>query len=333
MKIKSCIEEYISEIIYSELGIVECSKRKLTVGDKSTWLVECEDNKYIIKTLALINETSLFNLWKKKLLRTLRRTVQREVDVYKQFQNHEFKYFNYPRMISSKSGDYMILEFIEAAVDGWDKDKVSERDAVEALFEFNSSKIELHENFFEMILSNIRRKTICKLGVWSFTTVRNNLGIGAMFSCLGILVRSLMTQKTVKVPFILHRDLIGHNNILTTSDGKLYFLDFESIVSEKRWILNDIVDLSLGLDLEFNSRLFNRYLELLKERTDLSDEIHIKAQVRIALMHRVIRRLLSSNEYSQKHKQKWLFFLKNTLLNDFQYELWYEKNVYNVQVD
>lgn len=316
----------IDALINDELNLKILSKKNICLNEKSTWLLETDDSKYILKTVTAIKDTNGIRKIIKIVISKLRRAISREIIVYEHFNNMRFEYFKYPKMIKGDRNRYLLLEFIPSN-DGWERKNISADQIIRSLIEFNTCGINLKQSFFERIISDFRRKTAYKIFHWSITTVRRTVGVIGALKCIKILIMCTRTQKANSKEFTLHRDLIGHNNMLSSHDNKIYFCDFESIVSEKRWILNDIIDISLSLTLEIDKLLLQRYLELLEEKLYVDVYINVKEQVRIALLHRVIRRILSNNEFSKQNKQLWISFLKNTLLVDKEYEIWYEKNV------
>lgn len=293
--------------------------KKLSLENKATWLIESTTGNYILKMVAPLNGKNLI----RKLIRRFRgssRSFKTELLLLKNFTNIKYQFFKYPELIKYKINKYLLMEYIESKC-GWDKKNITTKKMANAVLEFN---ISAKEDSFLSVRNNNR--VIIKILYLSISKVWKLVGAREALSCIRVLIKSTLKQKKFNNSFMMHKDLIGNNNVLS-SGGDLYFIDFESVILERRWILNDIIDVSLTKDLKVNNELVQNYLLNLEKCTHLDVELNIAAQFRVALLQRLIRRLFSKNEYSVMHREKWVDFLRNDLLSDKGYEKWYGNNV------
>jgi hypothetical protein len=319
-------EETIWLEVESDLGAKILRCEELGIGKKSAWLIRLHDKtEYILKTNEVIDDQHVITRLKKNIISKYRNVVSRELQVYRQLSTIRFEHFKFPKLIKGKEHRYLLVEYVPS-FNGWDKNEAARERVAKSLYEFNTSNLRFKQGVVEKILSDIKRKTSLKILVWSFVVIPKSNGIWDAMTCLWVLFKCTLQQRKFKHHYFLHRDLIGNNNVLTSAEnGDIYFIDFESAVEERRWILNDIIDVSLSTDLEVDRDLLNEYMKLLSESD--KKRLNMKAQVRIALIHRIVRRILSHNEYSKKNRHVWISFLKNILLKDHHFDDWYEKNV------
>lgn len=322
MNFKSEIDPTLNQIFSSNEDLVNI--RKLSLENKSTWLIESKTSKYVLKKVAPIENKSLLRSIFRFLNSKSSNSFNTELFILKNLNNINYHVFNYPKLIKYKENDYLLMEYIPSTK-GWDKKNITSSQMANALFEFNLSGHFLKKIKNGVVMKFINRAPI-RIFQWSVLKLWKVIGIKDSISCIKVLIKSSFQQKKSSQAFIMHKDLIGNNNVLT-SEKKLYFCDFENVIIEKKWILNDAIDVALSKDLDVDKNFIDEYLKAI-ERNNISNvKLNIEAQFRVALLYRVIRRIFSNNEYSKKNRDKWVAFLRNQLLLEKNYKKWYLENV------
>lgn len=131
------------------------------------------------------------------------------------------------------------------------------------------------------------------------------------------LLIKLNKNQTKIVPLVLHKDLKFKKNTVWGNGSKLYFIDFETVTIEKRWILLDVVDMAFNpLNYSLDLNLINEYLKSID--TGLKLQINVEAQIRFALL----RRAIGSYERELGHENKLYFFLNSILLRENGFKEW-----------
>ncbi len=125
----------------------------------------------------------------------------------------------------------------------------------------------------------------------------------------------------------MHNDLNVNNNVLSDHDGSPWFLDFESVTLERKWVFVDILNLSVieKNRFEFDVEMLKHYLCELHRRGVLVKDFDIALQLRVVLM----RVYLQSFRYQKDPELKAVFgkFLTQVLLDHQAYKRWYMNNV------
>ncbi len=276
---------------------------------KQVYLINTINDSYILK---FNPNTSILN----DILRPYKTIkFKRELLVYKSIQNLWLTYFNSPKLMFYNNR-YFLLEHISGNID-IDYGKTSEQHVKEALLEFNYELRKAIKNKL-IVISSFNSIKLLKV-------ILKNISIycGIIFSlkALWLFVVYSTTNKRNKESILLHNDLSNECNKITANDGVLYFIDFESVSYEKKWILTDIINISFNISsLSFNKNLFKLYVDSLDPM--VRRNICINHQVRISLI-----RLCGNLLLYKKHREKHMQFLKNTILVNKNYNKWYSKNI------
>jgi len=222
----------------------------------------------------------------------------------------------------------MVLEYI-SGTNGWDRRVVSQNCFIKALLEFQLSGINIKTNFVQSILTKWYRKVPCKIIRWSFLILKSPKNIVIAFKC--VLITLIQSIKLKKYPYAIttHNDLFYFNNIITGYDKHIYIYDFEYVMLEKKWILIDIIDICFNLStLRFDTKLFDEYIiHLFRQQLLFHNTLkNLNGQVRVILIRKILGVLLS-NSIDSKQKINCRRFLKNILLSERNYYLWYSINI------
>lgn len=143
-----------------------------------------------------------------------------------------------------------------------------------------------------------------------------------VFKILRVYFYCRQSSPPQQTPWFQHGDLWNSGNSILLPDGKgIGFIDFGQVRNEYRYIFYDVVALVVDHDLSVQSDLFWTCVEQLSPM--LETQVDIKAQVRIALLHRLLEPRTIKNTDSVRFR-----FLKYTLLQDQAFDLWYQQNFY-----
>lgn len=298
--------------------MISTSIRKDKKIGKSTFVVYNEKQEKMI----------LKSPYKKKGSIFLRQDLSslNEVLFYSEISSKKNKGFNIPELVDVTENKYIFMKPI-SGTKGINWDLVTKNQLTQDLINFNMYKREKKLPFIPRVFSKITRSQEFKIVRFSTKLYLKEINTIEFFNIFQLLLSSFFNTKKVFHNFLLHNDLYGleesysANNMVTDSEGKLYFCDFESITNERRWIFTDIVDLSLGSEtIILDSGLLRVYINSLKEQYNITlNKEDISTRVRISMLRRLLQ-LMNSNATSIKKKKMYRLFLTETLLCEKAYK-------------
>lgn len=169
------------------------------------------------------------------------------------------------------------------------------------------------------------RSTSCKNLRWSLSL--NKYSPLFFFKVVGFVLLAEIRQRKNPRALLMHNDLNVNNNVLSDQDGSPWFLDFESVTLERKWVFVDILNLSVieKNRFEFDVGMLQNYLCELDRHGILTKNIDIALQLRVVLL----RIYLQSFRFQKDPKLKAVFghFLRDVLLDKKAYERWYNSNI------
>ena len=242
--------------------------------------------------------------------------------VYEYLFKEKGKSFKVPRVVSWEKNKYILLEYI-GFENKFEIDKNSS-DLIEAFVDFNTigSNINIY-NDYKGKFYNYYSRHVVKILTNTFFKLGRIYGINTFFKILRVVIHCTNKQKKLSKPFLIHRDIgLWKNNIHFKKD-ELYLIDFESCILERKWILKDIIDIASGLNLEVDLDIIDNYLEKIKNKGFNINQINLKVQLRISLVHNMILTILLYEKLDQSKKEKYYNFLVDILLEDKKYDEWY----------
>ncbi|WP_445157950.1 hypothetical protein [Halomonas sp. E14] len=288
---------------------------------KCAFLRSSEGNKTILKV------RSEANYWYQKLARKLLggdTSFDNEMMVYEQLPENRFAAFRYPQLIKTDHENFLLLRFIQAE-QGWNKELVSKERVLSALLEFNLSDISITHSGLKRIVTRFVRSSTAKVLRWSFSL--NSYSPWYFFKIVAFLISAEIKQGKNQRALLMHNDLNVNNNVLSDQDGSPWFLDFESVTLERKWVFIDVLNLCVieKNRFEFDADMLRQYLCELDKRGVLSKNFDISLQLRVVLM----RVYLQSFRYQKNPELKEVFghFLTDVLLDKKVYENWYNSNI------
>lgn len=248
-----------------------------------------------------------------------------EQNTYIELENRLFKKFNYPNIIENKKDTYILMDYIPGKI-GFKNCNVN--NVLESLIEFQTSGIYFYSSLYQKLIWQLSRGIFFQIFRWLLINIPDKYSFKLSIKCMYVLFKEQLNQKKLAKPLIIHNDLFGPNNIITLND-KIYYLDFESTVIEKRWCLIDIVDLCIREDsTEFNTLLLSQYLSKLSQKGTTFNEDDLLRQIRVGLLRRSLAILISTDKL--KASTLWKNFIEDVLVNDVKYKEWFDTKVSNV---
>lgn len=294
-------------------------KFNFTKIGKTTYFLECNQRKYILKQNTFFMTPNIFTNFHKYY------SFKREYFLYNLLSKYNFRYFNFPRVYEKKN-KYLLLEYIEEK-----KNKIfnyyDTNELICQIYEFNTVLLRNNDyikfSFLKMFTN--QRVSILK-GILSYNKkINTNLKLPLMSIYILLKDLSKRNKSFKKINILTHRDISNNGNIRYDDvKKKLVVFDFGSFSVEKKWILGDLVDITFSMDfLQFNSVLMEEYFKKLKrEYIEILNKINLEDQLRIALLRKSINYLA----YSNKQYPKLNNFIQKILLNDILYQKWFYIN-------
>ena len=229
----------MKEKIANELKITDRKRQdsfkkrtyKIMVNDTDFLLKEKEPNKLRFKTM--INDT-----------------LKLETIVYLELHTKKFRDFNIPKLVDYDENNFLITEFLDNTNDYNHSDNQDQKLA-NSLYELNTSNIDLNLSVINKIYIKVFRTVYSILFRNGLALlIKNKLKFNNMLKIIRIMSKEFLKQPVIK-KIVLHNDLLGPNNILyKRNKNKIYFIDFESVSFEKKWVLKDIIQLSLEKEIK-----------------------------------------------------------------------------------
>ena len=233
----------------------------------------------------------------------------------------------FAKFIDYQPGSWLLIEKIPNARRGWHRDQITRRQLLETLLTFQHLPLKPWARGLLPRLAEAKNSLTGKTLIWSLTRILPKLGPLASLKTIHLLRKALKAQPRLSESIWLHNDLLRRNNMLSTDQG-LYLIDFESVRQENRWVLQDIVDVSLyQKQFKLNKKLLSAYLKKLIKRHPCYEAVNVPMQVRMVLLHRFMARILPDGKHSEDHRQQWFNFFQYVLLSDTAYKAWYKDEV------
>lgn len=304
--------------IDTRLRVVELKK-----VSKASYILKAEEGNFLLKTCP---EWGNFAGWLSRFL--IGTSIPFKTDIAVNgalaLKGH-FKAFSAPPLFHTDGKTYLLLHYVPGIL-GWDRRIIPVDTLAEGLIEFQTSALEWPRTLIEQLGGALLEKPVARIFRGALSSVRSRVGYKATWKCFMVVWKCYRSQPRLNFDMLLQNDL-GLSNIVTGRDKRLYFIDFEDVIKESRWILCDIVDLSFNLNsLAFDRFLFNSYLNRLSAHVSGLDNVSIVSQVRLALLRCIIFGLMS-RKLSSSSKRGCEHFLCSVMLDDKAFHYWYALNV------
>lgn len=195
----------------------------------------------------------------------------------------QFQFLKFPRMLHLKENSYLIFEYVEGS--GATVARPANDVITSCILELNTSRLLTSRSTLEQIVFNLLERP-------PYTLIRRLLrsqqSATVKFRIIKLLLSFSLRQRKLK-PVLLHNDL-AFSNVLISSAGIPYILDFEDCVDEHSWLLMDYVDLHFDRNALFlNFASANTYLDQLLESLDIDkSSVLIEEMLRLCLIRHVL---------------------------------------------
>ncbi|MFT4283129.1 MAG: hypothetical protein ACMXX6_01755 [Candidatus Woesearchaeota archaeon] len=260
------------------------------------------------------NKTYLLKKYNKSFFSFFR--LKKEVKVSKALDKKPE--INVPSVIKHDENN-VLFEYI----DNKELEQNDRKIAAKKLAEFHNCNIKLNRNIKNRFLDILINKPYFALQRILILNIFK-LGLKNYFKIQVLLNKLKKKQKEFNKLFLLHNDFYK-NNVLMTENKEVYFCDLESVVKDSKWFMIDVVKYSAtkpyfyDLDKDF----IKSYLKELKNSyKDVYKKLNTKAQIRLALILYLTRKLKNTKKYKNTKN-----FLTETLLDDKKYNKWFNKEI------
>lgn len=276
---------------------------------------------------------------------------QKEIFIYRQLDRLDFKHFRHPRLLNTDGKRILVTEFIENQA-SLPMDESFHKQALKAVLELNTCDFPFQaKGGLGWLWEKINR--------WKFsrsTKTLRHLLEGALVSrevplrvfgkALLFWAGSLRCAARFKPPLLMHRDIF-HANILRPDPDNVFFIDFEKMGLEKRWIFGDALktaqagqwifpaqsrDEGEEFSTWFRADLIRSYWHgLLQKRPDINaGPEHLIVQLKFCLLGLILSRLVKRNN-SPRHKASLVRFMEEIIFGpDHVFEKWFKECNYSL---
>ncbi len=236
-----------------------------------------------------------------------------------------------PQLLETDGRSYMLLTFVAGEHRRIPEDRAEE--GARRILAFNASGIRispLSSRPFNVLLA--RSPWLLTIRKNTFLAIRDrSYGVRHWAACGALLARLRRRQPPIpasELPssareWLLHNDLGNTGNTLLLPHGQVGLIDFAACQTTRRWILLDVVNAAFDHGrMRFNSALLRSYLSGLPPAT--LDHVDIEAQVRFALVGRMLNLLLLGGPYHTDPARRggWMAFFLEQVLSDGGFAGW-----------
>jgi len=289
----------------------------------------------------LLKGVRSFSFWKKPG-RYLR--FKKEIFIYSQLEELEFGFFYYPKIRNADGKQIIITEFIED-----DPNLTQDLDfrnrALKGILELNICDFAYHKKgglgwTWEKINRwKFSRSTKTLRNLFEGIIIRRKMPLSLFMKILSFWAGSISSSTKLERPLLVHRDIF-RANIRRPDKSRIYFVDFEKMGLEKRWVFVDALKIAQAEPLffeegekdyagfpRFHIQLLEGFWEkLLFFRPELgSDKGAFKLQLRFCLFGWTLKKLVKE-KLSPIHRVQLVRFIETVILGQsHEFEEWLEK--------
>lgn len=262
---------------------------------------------------------------------------QKEIFINTRLKKLVFTYFQSPRLIHTDGKSFIVAEFISNNP-SLPRDYVFLKQAIKAVAELNACDFPFTDKDgigwfwekFNRLKFSRSTKTVRNLLEGFF--VRRTVGLKVFISSMIFCRRATQKVKPLNRPLLLHRDIFKSNIIYPDKDI-VYFVDFEKMGLEKRWVFSDALKIAqadplfFGPDAEhyagfpvfYTGILKDFWNELLIERPELGlRKNDFNYQLKFCLLGWTLKKLVKE-EHSAQQKKDLNRFLEHLVSGDDVY--------------
>lgn len=299
---------------------------RIRTGLTPHYLIRAKQGTFFLKI-----ERPVRGMARARLRRLLGNPVlKRQVAVYRALSKRQFRSFRYPRLIETDEASYLLLEYITPRESGNSSEEFKSKLAL-SLLEFQTSGLQFeHAGVGNMLLDVVLSPGWAILRS-AYFGVGKRCGPRFALRCLRTVLLCQRLQAKFEIPVVIHNDF-HHDNVLVSDGNQVYITDFENVAMERRWLLLDIVHYAVGTQ-EFYVDLeqIRRYLLALRE-SGFRSAVNVAAQLRFALLRRMMLNL-ASDVPPEEVKRQCEQFISTVLLPDDAYRTWFVEHIERPQLE
>jgi len=296
----------------SNIGKIQNNVHYITFNDK----------EYLLKTSSQKRFIKLRNI-----LRYRHNKFINETYIYEFLSKQNSTHFRFPQLLDTDCCSYILYEFIDGN-DGWDRHNISTESFMNNLVEFNLLQYTDKKPWYYKLMEFLNKKIPNKIFFWSIKLIRQPQDILYWSKCISLLIRKAIFVKSEETTLLVHSDLFFHNNMISTKDSSLYFLDFEYTHNDSKWFLIDIFDVSFNLtSLKMDCPTLEMYMLTLSKTIDANMCIsYLQKQTRIILLRKCLG-VLNTSSNTTELKNRNHHFICHVILSDQAYAQWYDTTI------
>jgi len=269
---------------------------------------------------------------------------QKETFIYSRLENTSFLFFHYPRLMHTDGKSFIITEFIKNDPSLF-RDYAFFSRAMKALAEINSIDFPFTDRgglgwYWEKTNRwKFSRTTKTLRNLLEGFIIRRNIPFSIFLKTILFLNKSYFNSTKLKRPILVHRDIFKAN-ILGPDESRIYFIDFEKMGIEKRWVFVDALKIAQAEPLFFPASdvayagfprfyiklLENFWKDLLCRRPEFKIiNKNFKLQLNFCLLGWTLKKLVKER-HSPKQEKNLILFLETVVLgSEHHFEDWVKK--------
>ncbi len=257
---------------------------------------------------------------------------QKEIFIYTRLNNQDKNYFKHPGLISTDEKSFIITEYIPNDP-SLPRDHAFFSQAVKAVLEMNACDFPYYDKggpgwlWEKANRWKFSRTTKTLRNILEGFFIRRIIPVNVFIKAFEFWKKSVAESVAMSKPILLHRDIFKAN-ILRPDSERLYFIDFEKMGMEKRWVFSDVLKIVQADPMFFQGsagvlsgfpRFYIRLLEiywddLMRFRPELrKDHQNFKRQLKFCLLGWTLKKLVKEKPTPQQ-KKDLIRFLEAVIL-------------------
>jgi hypothetical protein len=242
--------------------------------------------------------------------------------VYALLNKERFIYFRIPELVYTDYKNICISRYIEH--EAQNIADINPEKLANGLLEFQMASASTSQFGWHGFLSYfIRKKENLVLNLifkLSFKKSPDPIPAPIKRACTELALRCSEKEKNTPHAFLAHWDF-HRENVLFGEDGHLYFIDFEFVRKQKKWLMTDIVRYAIdAISFEMNLSLIKIYMDKAKKHFP---GLNYSVQLRLAMLWYTIS-LLYNHHTPIESRRKIKEFIAHTLLQNDAWTAWFD---------
>lgn len=300
----------------------------LVATSDKLFLVTTSDSQYILKckrgrsSFARLFRDSLPSFGFDQEIRIYRRLVEKHA-------KHGFKF---PNLIAADRS-HLLIEYVPSNAPTesgpvkprWIADKVAI-----ALNRFTTSDVTNEQRGLSSVIHRMLFSPEAVIARKLRTVWRNQMGYGAYKKGIALLAKCRKLQPPLRRKYWSHNDFSANNVVVNHVEKEVYFIDFQDVTFENRWVLMDAIRYCSSFPMAMPHDGFDDFIDVSfiasyvsHWERNLHTCINFPVQVRLACLNHVLRSMeyrlsLPNADVTANGK-----FINDFLINDDGFSRWY----------